>query len=170
MKILICFIILNQSLHTWKLIYLGKCQWEEYEREREREKWNRFNTNFVLLGSPSLLSQTCSSSNQLKVKLPCLMADRGQHLGKFPFSLLTLPLDTPVIFKCWNHASLPHTSLSATAEQRIQTKIYFKYKHNSSNTGEGFVSSLFKADFIPVSTSAYGSLIHIIMGFNIWAG
>ena len=58
---------------------------------REREKWNTFNTKFVLLGSPSLLTQTCSSSNQLKVKLPCLIADRGQHLGKFPFSLLTLP-------------------------------------------------------------------------------
>ena len=133
-----------------------------WEREREREKWNTFNTKFVLLGSPSLLTQTCSSSNQLKVKLPCLMADRGQHLGKFPFSLLTLPLCTPVIFKCWNHLN---ASLRSAAGQSIRTKIY-----NSSDSCGGFVSSLFKADFIPVSTSAYRSLIHIIMGFNIWAG
>ena len=68
------------------------------EREREREKWNTFNTKFVLLGSASLLTQTCSSSNQLKVKLPRLIADRGQHLGKFPFSLLTPPLHSTTLY------------------------------------------------------------------------
>ena len=131
-------------------------------REREREKWNTFNTKFVLLGSPSLLTQTCSSSNQLKVKLPCLIADRGQHLGKFPFSLLTPPphstssnIQVLKSFKC--------LVLSTTAEQGISRKIL-------TLKVLLILFSLFKADFIPVSTSAYRSLIHIIMGFNIWAG